>query len=326
MEKHTRRAALILLCMSFAASGIAQPVKMHGRLKVVGTQLMDEHNRPYALRGMSLGWSCWWPRFFNAGTVDWLYNDWNCSVIRAAMAIAPDGGYDDNPAASRKLVETVVDAAIQSGIYVLIDWHGDHLKGEEEEAKNFFYAMAARYAGVPNVIYEVYNEPTDKNTWPEVKSYAEAVIKVIRARDPVGLILVGCPSWDTDLQLPAADPIRGYTNLMYTMHFYAGTHKQWLRDRTDAAIRAGLPVFISESGGMACTGDLHLDYKEWQTYIDWINRNNLSWLSWAVIDKKETDAVLYPSAGSAGHWRQSDLTEYGVKIREYLRGYPSVNH
>jgi hypothetical protein len=41
-----------------------------------------------------------------------------------------------------------------------------------------------------------------------------------------------------------------------------------------------------------------------------------------VIDKKETDAVLYPSAGSAGYWKQSDLTEYGVKIRQYLRAYP----
>ena len=140
-----RRAVVILFCIGFAWGGLAQPVALHGRLKVVGTQLMDSHDRPYALRGMSLGWSCWWPRFYNAGTVDWLYKDWNCSVIRAAMAIEPRGGYDDNPLATRQLVETVVDAAIQSGIYVLIDWHGDHLK--VDEAKNFFYAMAARYAG-----------------------------------------------------------------------------------------------------------------------------------------------------------------------------------
>ena len=313
---------VFLFCIGFAWRGLAQPVALHGRLKVVGTQLMDEHNQPYALRGMSLGWSCWWPRFYNAGTVDWLYKDWNCSVIRAAMAIEPRGGYDDNPVATRQLVETVVDAAIQSGIYVLIDWHGDHLK--VDEAKNFFYAMAARYAGSPNVIYEVFNEPTDKDSWPAVKAYAETLIKVIRARDPVGLILVGCPSWDQELQLPAADPIKGYANVMYTMHFYAGTHKQWLRDRTDAAIRAGLPVFISESGGMACVGDGALDYKEWQAYVDWINKNNLSWISWAVIDKRESDAVLFPSAGSAGHWSAQDLTEYGVKIREYLRGYAAV--
>jgi endoglucanase len=312
----------IILWMCLSLGAVAQPVKMHGRLKVVGTQLMDEHNRPYALRGMSLGWSCWWPRFYSAGTVDWLYKDWNCSVIRAAMAIEPEGGYDDNPAGTRKLLETVVDAAIQSGIYVLIDWHGEHLN--LEEAKNFFYAMATRYAGYPNVIYEVINEPTDKNTWPEVKAYAEAIIKVIRVRDPLNLILVGCPSWDQELQLPAADPIRGYTNIMYTMHFYAGTHKEWLRDRTEAAIRAGLPVFISESGGMESTGKGPIDYQEWQAYIDWINKDNLSWISWAVIDANDTESVLKSSAGSSGHWKDSDLTVYGVKIRAYLRAYPSV--
>lgn len=316
-------AVLSFLCMALFYTAIAQPVKMHGRLKVIGTQLVDEHNRPYALHGMSLGWSCWWPRFYNSGTVDWLYRDWNCSVIRAAMAIEPEGGYDDNPAGSRKLIETVVDAAIQSGIYVLIDWHGDHLKLDEE--RNFFYAMAARYAGYPNVIYEVFNEPTDKNTWPEIKAYAEAVIKVIRARDPANLILVGCPRWDQELQLPAADPIRGYANLMYTMHFYAGTHKQWLRDRADAAIAAGLPVFISESGGMESNGNGPIDYKEWQAYVDWINQNNLSWISWAVIDANDTESVLKSSANSSGHWKDSDLSAYGIKIREYLRAYPSGN-
>jgi hypothetical protein len=34
---------------------------------------------------------------------------------------------------------------------------------------------------------------------------------------------------------------------MYTVHFYAGTHGKWLRDRTDEAIKSGIPVFISES-------------------------------------------------------------------------------
>lgn len=319
-----KRWIFFCLLSAFTACAIAQPVRIHGRLKVIGTQLMDEHNQPYALRGMSLGWSCWWPRFWSGGTVDWLYRDWNCSVIRAAMAVEESPGYDSDPAGSRKLIEGVVEAAIQSGIYVIIDWHGEHITRDEAKAKAFFGEMAAKYGKYPNIIYEVFNEPTDQDSWPEVKGYAEAVIKVIRAKDPNNVILVGSPRWDQELQLPAADPIRGASNLMYTMHFYAGTHKRWLRDRTDAAIAAGLPVFISESGAMGSSGDGANDYKEWQAYIDWINKHNLSWISWAVIDKKETDAVLYPSAGSAGGWKYSQLTEYGVKVREYLREYPAV--
>jgi len=304
--------------MAVLFTAIGQPVKVHGRLKVEGTQLLDEHNHPYVLRGMSLGWSCFWPRFFNAGVVDWLYKDWNCSVVRAAMGVEPRGGYIDDPAGSKALIEAVVDGAIKSGIYVIIDWHSHHVN--LEEAKAFFGEMAAKYARYPNIIYELFNEPAEAD-WPQVKAYAEAVIKVIREKDPDNIILVGCPRWDQEIQLPAADPIKGYRNLMYTMHFYAGTHKQWLRDRTDAAIRTGLPVFISESAGMEASGDGPIDYKEWQLYIDWINKNNLSWITWSVSDKNETCSVLNASASSTGHWKDSDLKESGVKIRAYLRGY-----
>ena len=304
--------------MAVLFTAIGQPVKIHGHLKVEGTRLLDENNHPYALRGMSFGWSCFWPRFYNSGTVDWLYKDWNCSVLRAAMGVEPQGGYIENPAGSTALIEAVVDGAIKSGIYVIIDWHSHHVN--LEEAKTFFGEMAAKYGKYPNIIYELFNEPAEAS-WPQVKAYAEAVIKVIREKDPDNIILVGCPKWDQEIQLPAADPIKGYKNLMYTMHFYAGTHKQWLRDRTDAAIRAGLPVFISESAGMEASGDGPIDYTEWQLYIDWINKNNLSWIGWSISDKNETCSVLHTSASSTGHWKDSDLKESGVKIREYLRGY-----
>ena len=303
-------------------TAIGQPVKIHGRLKVEGTRLLDQNNHPYALRGMSFGWSCFWPRFFNAGTVDWLYKDWNCSVLRAAMGVEPHGGYIENPAGSKVLIEAVVEAAINSGIYVIIDWHSHHVN--LEEAKTFFGEMAARYHQYPNIIYELFNEPAEAN-WPQVKAYSEAVIKVIREKDADNIILVGCPKWDQEIELPAADPIKGYKNLMYTMHFYAGTHRQWLRDRTDAAIKAGLPVFISESAGMEASGDGPIDYKEWQLYVDWINKNNLSWISWSISDKNETCSVLNPSASSTGHWKDSDLKESGIKTRAYLKAYPEVD-
>jgi endoglucanase len=316
-----KNTILFVLFMAVFMMAVGQPVKIHGHLKVEGTRLLDENNHPYALRGMSFGWSCFWPRFYNSGTVDWLYKDWNCSVLRAAMGVEPRGGYIENPAGSTALIEAVVDGAIKSGIYVIIDWHSHHVN--LEEAKTFFGKMAAKYGKYPNIIYELFNEPAEAN-WLQVKAYAEAVIKVIREKDPDNIILVGCPKWDQEIQLPAADPIKGYKNLMYTMHFYAGTHKQWLRDRTDAAIRAGLPVFISESAGMEASGDGPIDYTEWQRYIDWINKNNLSWIGWSISDKNETCSVLNSSASSTGHWKASDLKESGVKIREYLRAYVNL--
>ena len=313
--------SLALLLMLFTTIAVAQPVKNHGRLQVAGTKLVDQKGMPVVLRGMSFGWHNWWPRFYNAGAVKWLYNDWNCSVVRAAMGVEPDKGYIKDSAGSLEKITAVVDAAINEGIYVIIDWHSHNVN--LKEAKVFFAEMANRYGKYPNVIYEIFNEP-DKESWKEVKEYATEIIAAIRAVDPDNIILVGSPHWDQDIHLPAEDPIKGYTNLMYTMHFYAGTHKQWLRDRTDAAINKGLPVFISESAGMEASGDGPVNEAEWQKWIDWINARGLSWITWSVTDKNESCSILQTTAASDGKWTIQDLKESGIKTRDYLRSYPSV--
>ena len=155
-----------------------------------------------------------------------------------------------------------MDAAIENNVYAIIDWHSHNLR--QEEAKEFFAQMATRYKGVPNVIYEVFNEPVE-DSWEQVKAYSVEIIKTIRAIEPEAIILVGCPHWDQDIHLAADDPITGYNNIMYTVHFYANTHGQWLRDRTDYALGKGLPVFISECAGMEASGDGAVNKEEWQT-------------------------------------------------------------
>jgi len=242
--------------------------------------------------------------------------DWNCNVIRAAMGIEPEKGYKEDSATQMKLMATVIDACIKEGVYVIIDWHSHNINLKEATA--FFKTMAAKYHQYPNIIYEIFNEP-DYETWPEVKAYSEAVIGVIRAIDKNNIILVGSPRWDQDVQLPAADPIKGYDNLMYTMHFYAGTHKQWLRDRTDEAIKSGLPIFVSECAGMEATGDGPIDNAEWKKFIDWMEERKLSWATWSVSDKNERCSVLNSSASSDGGWADKDVKESGLKAREYLR-------
>ncbi len=306
---------LIISTVQFLC-GNAQPVKNHGQLKVTGTQLTGQHNEPVVLNGMSFGWSCFHPRFYTAGVVNTLATDWNCNVIRAAMGVEPDGGYLKDSAGNTKLVTTVVDAAIKEGIYVIIDWHCHNIK--LTEARAFFKAMATKYHQYPNIIYELFNEP-DYETWPEIKAYAIDLISTIRAIDANNIILVGSPRWDQDVDLPAASPITGFTNLMYTMHFYAGTHKQWLRDKTTAAIDKGLPIFISESAGMDATGDGKLADEEWKKYIGWMEEKKLSWITWSVSDKNESCSVLTTSAASNGKWQNKDLKESGLKTRAFLR-------
>ncbi|QSB28350.1 glycoside hydrolase family 5 protein [Flavobacterium sp. CLA17] len=305
----------LLLLFSFSNA----QVKTHGQLSVAGTQLVDKSNQPVVLRGMSFGWHSMWPRFYNEKAVKWLQKDFNCNVVRAAMGIElGEMSYMKEPQFSKDKIEAVIKGAIKADIYVIVDWHSHNIN--LEEAKAFFAEISKKYSKYPNIIYEIFNEP-DYESWAEVKAYSEEVIKVIRENDPNNIILVGSPHWDQDVDLAAADPILGVTNIMYTMHFYAATHGKNLRDKTDEAINKGLPVFISESAGMEASGDGPLDLKAWQEYIDWMEAKKLSWITWSVSDKDETCSVLKKSAKSEGKWKIEDLKESGIRAREYLRKY-----
>ncbi|RYY23559.1 MAG: glycoside hydrolase family 5 protein [Chitinophagaceae bacterium] len=317
----TRVFFFIFLIMSIATTD-AQPVKQHGKLKVSGTQLTDQYNKAVVLRGMSFGWHNWWPRFYNKESVDWLATDWKCNVVRAAMGIEPAGAYLTNPELATQKIESVIEGAIQSGIYVIVDWHSHDIN--TKEAKEFFTRIAKKYGQYPNLIYEIFNEP-DEESWKDVKNYSEDLIATIRAIDPDNIILVGSPHWDQDIHIVAADPIKNVSNIMYTVHFYAATHKQYLRDRTDAAIKKGIPVFISESAGMEATGDGPINEAEWENWINWCEERKVSWIVWSVSDKDETCSILEKSASSTGGWKDSDLKLSGIKAREFIRKFNQGN-
>ena len=63
-----------------------------------------------------------------------------------------------------------------------------------------------------------------------MKLYSIEIISEIRKIDQNNIILIGSPFWDQALDVVADNPISGFKNIMYTVHFYADTHKQWLRD------------------------------------------------------------------------------------------------
>lgn len=316
MKKLPHLYMVILILLTLAAQ--AQPVADHGRLSVKGTQLVNEKGVPVMLAGVSYGWHNWWPRFYNQASVKWLANDWQCSVVRAAMGVGPRGSYTDKPEWSVEKITAVIEGALENGIYVIIDWHSHEIK--TEEAKAFFSTMAAKYGHHPNIIYEIFNEPV-RDSWSDVKAYSVEVIKAIREKDPDNIILVGSPHWCQDLHIVADDPIGGYDNLMYTVHFYAATHKQSLRDRCNYALNKGIPLFVSESAGMEASGNGPIDEQEWQTWIDWMKSHKISWVTWSIADKDETCSMLKPEAASEGGWSEEQIKVSGIKTRALLRAF-----
>nr|WP_291529995.1 glycoside hydrolase family 5 protein [Bacteroides sp. UBA939] len=286
------------------------------RLSVDGTYLVNAKGEKVVLKGVSYGWHNFWPRFYNASSASYLVNTWGAEVVRASMGIELKGGYLDAPQKGIDCVQAVTDAAIEEGIYAIIDWHSHGIR--TEEAKEFFRKMATRYKGVPNVIYEIFNEPVE-DSWELVKAYSEEVIRVIRSIEPDAVILVGCPHWDQDIHLAADNPITGYNNIMYTLHFYANTHTQWLRDRADYALGKGLPIFVSECAAMEASGDGAINKEEWNKWLDWMQQHSISWVAWSVSDKNETCSMLLPSASSEGNWKDEDLKEWGRMVRDELK-------
>lgn len=228
-----------------SADGNTSPVGRHGRLHVDGSRLLDKNNNPVQLKGMSLFWHNWMGQFYNRSVVKTLADEWGSSIVRAVIGIEPNGAYLTDPADGLAKSRTVIDAAIAHGIYVLVDWHAHDI--HTADAKNFFVQIASEYGQHPNVIYEIFNEP-DAESWGEVKTYASEVIGAIRKVDPDNVIIVGSPNWDQDVNLPAGNPITGYKNIAYSLHFYSGSHTKWLRIGPKTHW-TGASVCLSPSGG-----------------------------------------------------------------------------
>jgi len=286
-----------------------------GQLRVENNQLVDQNGQPAILRGISYGWHNWWPRFYNSGTVSTFKNEWNANLVRAAMGVEPEGGFLEKPEWSKEKIKAVIDAAIEEDIYVIIDWHSHNIR--LEEAIEFFSEMAQQYGEKPNVIYEIFNEP-EKQSWEEVKAYSIEVIKAIREHDPDNIILVGSPHWCQDIHIVADDPIEGFDNLMYTLHFYAATHKEPLRDRGDYALSKGIPLFVSECASMEATGDGPIDHDSWNAWVNWMEKNKISWVTWSVADKDETCSMFLSSSSDTGPWSEDEMKPWGQIVKETI--------
>jgi len=285
----------------------------HGALRVSGNRVVDAHGQPIQLRGMSFFWSQW-TDFYVPQNVDVLVDDWKATVVRAALGVENDGGYLANPQPNVDKVRAVVDRAIARGVYVIIDWHDHHAQDHAAQARSFFEQMASTYGEQPHVIFEVYNEPMDVE-WPVVKTYAEDIIRAIRGAGSDNLIIVGTPTWSQDVDVAAADRIMSDENVAYTLHFYADTHKQFLRDKATIALDAGIALFVTEWGTCSADGNGSVNEGETQTWLDFMRDNSISWANWSLHHKDEACSAIAPGAGATGPWRDDQLTTSGRLVK-----------
>ena len=308
---------------SSIAAGAVPAISVSGNKVLFGGQVGS-------VSGMSMFWSNtnWGgEKYYNAQTVGWLKSNWNAKLVRAAMGVNDDGGYLTD-AANKTRLTTVVDAAIANDMYAIIDFHSHVAHQYQAQSIAFFQEMARKYGNTNNVIYEVFNEPLNTHPWSStVKPYAIEVIKAIRAIDPDNLIIVGTPTWSQDVDIAANDPITGYANIAYTLHFYAGTasHGQPLRDKATIALNKGIALFVTEWGSVNADGAGGVNVAETNAWLAFMKANNISNANWSLVDKAEGSAALVAGASANGGWTDAQLTVSGALAKNNIKTWPAIN-
>lgn len=304
------------------------PVEIHGHLRVEDGRLVDESGERAQLKGPSSMWLNWESDGYaeSLTALRWMRNNWHLSVIRASMGIEPGGAYLSDPETARSQVETIIQNAVEAGVYVLVDWHDHHAEQHQAEAEAFFADMASKYGDLPNILYETFNEPLEVSWESTLKPYHEAVIGAIRAADPDNVIVLGTPRWSQDADVAAKSPVAG-ENLMYTLHFYSCTHTGWLRDKGDAAVAAGAALFVTEWG--ATNADGGLDGKtcldEASVWHAWMDERGVSWAAWKLDNcPQDATCLLTPDAPLDGGWTSKYLRGHGTFVRARMQEEPAV--
>lgn len=317
------------------------PVQNYGALGTSGSQIVSQSTgEQVMLRGMSLYWSdATGLPYYSDAAIKWAVDTLGIDVFRFAMGIQyynSNGNASDemesgymymgNSTSMLSLVDAMVTAAVENDVYIIIDWHSHRAEYETDSATYFFSTVAQKYASIPNVIFEIYNEPVN-TSWSTITSYAQTVLSAIRTYSS-NLALVGTPSWS---QLTYYGGLESYNNVGYVFHFYAATHSvSSYGSRVTGALSSGYPVFITEWGTTSADGSTTVSESATNEWISLMEQYKVSNCNWSLRNyTSEADGATNLSAmfeGDESLTTAEDLanatyTTSGTIVKNYLQTY-----
>lgn len=258
-------------------------------LHVEGKWIKDPKGNNVVLRGISLAGLAQTRSKTVNQRIDMATNTadgWYSRVVRLPVEpekwnTAPDDYF-------KNILDPAVQYCIGKGIYVIIDWHHvAHYEQHTTATTNFWNYIAPKYKNIPNVLYEVYNEPIDPNNWTTFKNWIQPIVDRIRSKAPKNLVLVASPRWATKLSGAIDNPVTG-GNIVYVAHNYpsnpaTGT-TSW--DNAFGNVANHHPIIVTEWGyefpgykkapSIGTTSKFGLPFKE---YIE--TKPNVGWTAWA---------------------------------------------
>lgn len=317
------------------------PVSAYGALGTSGAKIVSQKGgQQVMLRGMSLFWSdAIGSPYYNESVIAWAAKTLGMDVFRFAMGIQyydSDGGtsnaivtsnsYMGNPSGKEAQLDKMVKAAIENDIYIIIDWHSHRAQTEQAKAKDFFGRMAAKYKDVPNIIWEVYNEPmVDMGT---IANYANDVIGAIRNNGSNNLAIVGTPNWS---QMGSCSGVNS-ANVAYVLHFYAGSHSLGqFKGNIENCLNGGKAVFISEWGTTSADGNGSVNTGEagnWTDYMDQKRIPNCNWsLRHQTVDGETENSALFSGSTVLNTQEALSKANYSTSgnfVKNYLTKHKGV--
>jgi endoglucanase len=352
LMKLTKLLTSLLACTAISAFAAdastatpkkAGPVSYYGALHTSGNKIIGaKNNNQVMLRGVSLFWSdATGASYYNPTVISWAVDNLKIDVFRYAMGIEyydSDGGtknklddqvsYTKSAAGQLSTIDRMVQAAIENDVYIIIDWHSHRAHLETSMATDFFSKISLKYKDVPNIIYEIYNEPVSGSggDWGAIKKYANSVVPAIRANTQ-NLIIVGTPNWSQHPEQGARDPISS-PNIAYVLHFYAATHSRGsYGGNASSALSSGYPVFISEWGTTNADGNGEPNTSASSDWTSFMDQNNIPNCNWSLrqqtsdVDQKSEKSAIFAGDRSlitAAALDAATYTTSGNFIKSYL--------
>ena len=279
-------------------------VSYNGKLSVQDSKLVNQYGEDIQLRGFSTqngdvkGFD--FSKYSNSKSIKSMKQN-GANVLR--LLFLPRHYIENSKIINQ--IYSIIDECIKQDMYIIIDWHtikeGDPNK-YKTEAEEFFNLISNRYKDIPNIIYEICNEPNSQSagytvTWDMIRSYANDVINVIRANSSDSIIIVGTPDYSHQI-VQIVGKTLPYENLMYALHMYPSSNFPII-DQLLIARKNNIPIFISEWGSM--TNNL-VDKTMANYFVKIFEYYNLSW---AYFELGDDQNVTTASVVNQGMWNNT---------------------
>lgn len=326
--------------------------KTRGKLLKNGTKIVDNNGKQIELRGVGLHHLLQYKNLHTRKAFESLKN-YGVNLIRITVYLsdfamsASDGeiayGYISHPEETKLEIEKIVKICIDLGLYVLLDWHvmddmnqvvSEKVYGLDRlfrpQAEEFFRYYSEKYANIPNVLYELANEPYSL-TATEMLPYMQSIRGIITSNveNPVLVMGIGLTedntktsTYDRCKQMITVLSNNGITDIFASPHVYGNDVANY-----EKCVAENIPIFVSEWGNSTYTGDGKLDSNLHAIgQIDYLHQTGIPQAIWKFTDQTMTSSILknngiINSEKYMFGFSNNDLSETGALALNSFRRY-----